>query len=85
MKPPIFFAYTRSFWAFIVTVLLTIHETGEPMVRAIATPLALASGADPEVWTGYGITLLPLITMGFALQQRMGAARPYTIDPRARD
>jgi hypothetical protein len=89
MSEPIFFAWTRSFWSAVVTCLLIIDQTGEPMIRAIAVVAAGIFGGDVEAWTKLGLTVAPLLTLAFAVQQRSGnaaegrGARPYTLDPRA--
>lgn len=80
---PIFFAWTRSFWSAALTALLIVHDTGEPLIRALALALAPLTGWDVERATETGLALLPLVTLAFAMQQRSGAARPYTADPRA--
>ena len=80
---PIFFAWTRSFWAFVVTAVLIIGELGEPVVRALATLGVSILGGDVEAITDIGMDLLPLASLIVLLHQRSGSARPYTMDPRA--
>lgn len=82
MQNPIFFGWTRSFWAFMATAVLLLDQ-GEPFIRAVATLLATLFGADADAWTQWGMDVAPLVTLGFAAYQRAGAARPYTLDPRA--
>jgi hypothetical protein len=82
-KDPIFFAWTRSFWSAVMTALLVIQSTGEPLVRALVTIAAPLTGWDIDHATAMGLSLLPILTLIFTLQQRSGAARPYTLDPRA--
>lgn len=82
MAKSIFFAWTRSFWAAVVTGLLIIDEVysqlGDEIVLAVVTPIALAAGADPQTWAMHVSAMLPLLTLALMLQQRSGAARPYT-------
>lgn len=78
---PIFIVATRSFWAFVATAAL-IAEMGEPVIRAIATLVGTAFNADANALTQWGMDVAPLFTMLIAMQQRSGAARPYTLDPR---
>lgn len=80
---PIFFGITRSFWAYVVTVLLLVEQTGEPMAAAIGTLFALVTGGDPDQAAAVAVDLLPLVTLTVALQQRSGAARPYTLKANA--
>lgn len=79
---PIFFAWTRSFWAFVATAAL-IADMGEPVIRSIATLAATVVGGDADVMTQWGVDIAPLFTLLIAMQQRSGLARPYTMDPRA--
>lgn len=79
---PIFIGFTRSFWAFAATVAL-IADQGEPIVRAIATLVAPMIGGDIDAWTQWGLDVAPIGTLLIAMQQRSGAVRPYTVDPRA--
>lgn len=81
-KPPIFFAVTRSFWACMATIALILGQ-GEPMIRSIATLVAMITNGDADVYTQWGVDIAPLFTLGIVLQQRAGASRPYTTDPRA--
>lgn len=76
---PVFIGWTRSFWGYVATALLAMSDIGEPAARAVAVPLALAAGGDPDEWAGYATQMLPLIPLGFAMYQRSGATRPYTM------
>lgn len=82
MTEPVFFLATRSFWAAMATGAL-ILEQGEPAVRAIATLVATVFGGDADAMTAWGMDVLPLATLMLAIQQRSGAARPYTVNPKA--
>lgn len=89
MQPPIFFAWTRSFWLGILPTLLIVLDIAvQIMGDPIATPPVAALigwmiGADPVVIEGWMLRLAPLFALLIA-QQRSGQARPYTMDPRAR-
>lgn len=84
---PIFIAWTRSFWLGIVPLLLI----GADMLAAlssqgglgpIATLIATLTGLDVDQVEGAlrGVSVIAGIVIA---QQRGGAARPYTLDPRA--
>lgn len=81
-RNPIFIGITRSFWSFMATAAL-IMDLGEPVIRALATAGALVFGYDVDDVTARTMEILPLVTLAFAMQQRSGASRPYTMDPRA--
>jgi hypothetical protein len=80
---PIFFGITRSFWAAVaaLTVLfdallqaLSNAETAGP----VATMFAAWFGWDAETVTATMNVFGPTLAI-FIAQQRMGAARPYTL------
>ncbi len=81
-RNPIFIGITRSFWSFMATAAL-IMDMGEPVIRALVSVGAFAFGYDVDDATARTMEILPLVTLAFAMQQRSGAARPYTADPRA--
>lgn len=82
MRPePIFFAITRSFWLAVTTVAL-ILEQGEPMIRAcVQLVVTLLGYGDVEAAVAWVQTVAPVLTLLMVLQQRAGAARPYTVRP----
>lgn len=80
---PIFFAWTRSFWAAVATFFL-ILESGEPVIRGFATliePVLVLIGMEVTVEgiTDWLQTVGPVLTLMTVVHQRSGAARPYTI------
>lgn len=81
---PIFFAWTRSFWAGALAILSSLDGILPLLIDPqVQGPISQLVGH----FTGYDVQGLvaaatPLLTF-FALQQRSGSARPYTIDPRA--
>ncbi|MBC7282589.1 hypothetical protein [Hoeflea sp.] len=81
-RHPIFIGVTRSFWSAVATLAL-MTEMGEPVVRAVVTLAAGVFGGDANALTEWTMTVLPIVTLILAMQQRSGAARPYTLDPRA--
>lgn len=85
MRPdPIFFAITRSFWLFVLTVCL-ILEQGEPAIRAVAQLVVTIWGAgDVEALVAWVQTVAPVATVALLVRERAGAARPYTIKPTRR-
>ena len=91
MREPIFFAWTRSFWAGILPILLILvdviaqafsmfadAQVGPPIAGTIAGLFGLDAAKVEATMRG----LAPLFALVIA-QQRAGAARPYTINPRA--
>lgn len=94
MRPdPIFFAVTRSFWLGVMPAILTVLDVvvifatsalGDPALHGpVATMLSWFMPVDPAKVQSVMQTLAPIYALIVA-QQRAGAARPYTIDPRAR-
>ena len=73
--------------------LLIALDVAVTLVNGVAADAALAPpvaqflgwmlGADPVVVEGWMLRLAPVLALVIA-QQRAGRARPYTIDPRAR-
>lgn len=82
MREPIFIFWTRSFWAAVMTAGLTVSDMGEPAVRALVTLWVSILGGDVDQLTATWVDILPVFTLIVALQQRSGAARPYSLDPR---
>lgn len=88
---PIFFGYTRSFLLGVVPILLTMIDmafslvadphTAAPIAFLIAKVLGIFTEVTPEKVETVMRGLLPFYGLLIA-QQRSGAARPYTIDPR---
>jgi hypothetical protein len=93
MRPPIFFAWTRSFWLGIVPSLLIVLDVIVQVAAAmvanpgltppVASLIGWMLGADPVVIEGWMLRFAPLFALLIA-QQRSGSSRPYTIDPKAR-
>lgn len=96
---PIFFAWTRSFWFGWLPALLTFIDVlmglfNDPTLAAPVAGLITSSLDLVAAWVGVESTvtagqveatmraLSPLYALIVA-QQRGGAARPYTADPRA--
>lgn len=88
-REPIFIGWTRSFWAGILPILLIVVDISVQALAdaAVGPPVAglIARGfdIDPDLVEQTMLRLTPLFALIIA-QQRAGAARPYTIDPRAR-
>jgi hypothetical protein len=91
-REPIFFAWTRSFWLGVMPALLTVLDVlvvfltaalGDPALHGpVATALSWVLPVNPTQLQSIMQTLAPIYALIVA-QQRSGAARPYTIDPRA--
>lgn len=94
MRPPIFFAWTRSFWMGIFpTLLIGLDITVQLLAVLVANPdlappvaslIGWVISADPVLIEGWMLRFAPLFALLIA-HQRSGSARPYTIDPRARE
>lgn len=90
---PIFIGWTRSFWLGILPALLVALDVAVALINGITADASLAPpvaqfvgwmiGADPVVIEGWMLRLAPVLALIIA-HQRSGAARPYTLDPRAR-
>ena len=82
MQEPIFFLWTRSFWLSVLGVgALLAQDTAA--IAAIAELIALVTDYDATIITEKALKLAPLVLFIAALQQRSGAARPYTMNPKA--
>lgn len=98
-REPIFFAWTKSFWLGLFPALLTIVDVVFNLFNSadtsmpFATVLAAFIGVFSNLFSlGWDVTtvmihqfmtgLAPIYAM-IVGYQRMHAARPYTIDPRA--
>ena len=78
---PIFFLITRSFWLAVTTVALML-EAGEPMIRAaVQLAVTILGHGDVDAATAWVQTVAPVVTLILTVQQRAGAARPYTVRP----
>lgn len=82
---PIFFAATKSFWLTVVGIMLLIFEAPSEVLYGLAEPLALILPWTPTQIGDSLTRVAPAILWAFAIQQRAGAARPYTADPKATD
>lgn len=85
---PIFIGYTRSFWLGILPTLVLLVDVviglaadpvaGPPVAALVATLFGLDAAKVETTMRA----LAPFFALVIA-QQRAGAARPYTFDPRA--
>lgn len=73
---PIFIGWTRSFWATVGTVALIASDS------AILGPLIVAADSFSPGAGQFLATWAPVVTAVWAIYERSGAARPYTLDPR---
>lgn len=80
---PIFFAWTRSFWLTVFGILVLVFGAPPEVLNGIGAIVATVTPWTPEQ-VGNALTVTaPAILWVIALQQRAGAARPYTRDPKA--
>jgi hypothetical protein len=85
---PVFIGRTRSFWLGILPALLVSADVLSTLVADPATALPVArllaalSGLSVEEAGGLLLRLSPLFALVVA-SSRAGAARPYSLDPRA--
>ncbi|AVO36585.1 hypothetical protein [Pukyongiella litopenaei] len=81
MNAPIFFAWTRSFWAGLIAILSSLSTIDPTALRTVVSALA------GDEWAHVAVEAAPLVAAActaLVMQQRGGASRPYTVDPRAR-
>jgi hypothetical protein len=83
MKRPIFIGITRSFWLAVSGFVIFVGA-GEPAVHGAATLFCIGFGwvmrtCSPDATTRTLMDVAPLVLFLAALQQRSGAARPYTV------
>ncbi len=82
MQEPIFFLWTRSFWLSVLGVgALLAQDTAA--IQSFAEIIAMVTEYDAVELTERAVKLAPAVLFIAALQQRAGAARPYTTDPKA--
>jgi hypothetical protein len=79
----VFIGWTRSFWAFALALLFLLSGIDDATARALGELLAGVVGADPVTWGEWFSRVPPVALMLVGWHQRSGAARPYTLDPRA--
>lgn len=82
---PIFFAWTRSFWLTAIGVAVLIFGAPVEVLNGIGAAIAIFTPYDTVTITEALNTIAPAVLWLAAIQQRSGAARPYTLDPRAID
>jgi hypothetical protein len=85
---PIFFAITRSFWATVAGIALVVFGAPPEVLAGIGQAWSWIASlwggmVDPVVAGEQVQRIAPLALWVFALQQRAGKARPYTIRPTA--
>ena len=84
MEPkPIFFGITRSFWAAVAAATMMFDAlmqalADEATAGPVATMFAAWFGWDVDTVTATMKVFGPTLAI-FIAQQRMGAARPYTL------
>lgn len=81
--PPIFFGITRSFWAAVGAAVMMFDAlmqalADEATAGPVATMLAAWFGWEVETVTATMRVFGPTLAI-FIAQQRMGAARPYSL------
>ena len=80
-QKPLFFAFTRSFWLTVLGIAaLLVGDTGA--VEAVATLIAMVFSTEAEPIVGWVQKMAPLVLFVAAMQQRMGAALPYSLNPK---
>lgn len=80
-QSPIFFAFTRSFWLSVLGIgAILAGDTAA--IQAFATLLGPLIEVAPEDITAWALKVAPAVLFVAAIQQRSGASRPYSLDPR---
>ncbi len=82
MQEPIFFLWTRSFWLGVLGVGALLAQD-MAAVQSFADILEMLFDIDAAALTEKAMKLAPAVLFVAALQQRSGAARPYTTNPKA--
>jgi len=82
---PIFFAWTRSFWLSVVGIVILIFGAPPEVLNGIGTFVASVTPWEPNQVGWVLNSVAPAVLWFFAMQQRSGTARPYTLDPSALD
>lgn len=73
MKSPIFILFTRSFWLLIASLGMIVGDQ-----EALNALLELMPAEYAELVVKYA----PILTILALVQQRMGASRPYSLNPK---
>lgn len=79
-KEPIFIFITRSFWLTFAGIV-SLFSAGQEVLSSVAFFVAPLFGTDPVALTAILVKAAPIVLWLAALQQRSGAARPYTLRP----
>lgn len=82
MQKPIFILWTRSFWLAVLGVGALLAADVEA-IWAFSEIISLFTDYDAETIAGWMIKVAPAVLFIASLQQRSGAARPYTLNPKA--
>jgi hypothetical protein len=82
MQNPIFIFWTRSFWlaALGVGALLASDVAA---IKAFAEVISWFTDYEAEALAAKAIKVAPAVLFIASLHQRSGAARPYTLNPKA--
>ena len=84
MNPqPIFFGITRSFWFTVVGGASLLFGAGNEVLLSIGAFADVLLGASEPTVGPFLVDVAPMVLWLLALNERKGAARPYTVDPRA--
>jgi len=80
---PIFFAWTRSFWLSAIGLAMLIFGAPPEVLQGIGAVVSTVTPWNAEQVGNTLTVTAPAILWVIAMQQRSGAARPYTRDFRA--
>lgn len=81
MQAPIFFLWTRSFWLGVLGVGALLAQDAAA-IEAFAEIVSWVVDKDADVITKKAMKLAPGVLFLAAMQQRSGASRPYSANPR---
>ena len=79
-QAPLFVLRTRSFWL-AAGAMGTFLAQDTDMLHALITALGAILPFDGEAVADWAVSMAPLVLFLAAMQQRSGAARPYSMNP----
>lgn len=79
--PPIFFGWTRSFWATVAGIVLLLFSGPQEVLVSLGHVLETFTPWTADQVSSFLVKAAPAALWLFAVQQRSGAGRPYSTRP----